>query len=77
MGLRLADLKPVVADVHAELRDASRRHFLLHDGGRVDIISVPPATTRSSMPDMICAAARLTAVMPPPQKRGRASCRWP
>ena len=35
----------------------------------MDIISVPPATTRSSMPDMMQAAARLTALMPEPQKR--------
>ncbi len=35
----------------------------------MDIISVPPATTRSSMPAMIEAAAMLTAVMPEPQKR--------
>ena len=34
-----------------------------------DIISVPPAITTSSMPLMICAAAKFTAVMPPPQKR--------
>ena len=34
-----------------------------------DIISVPPAMTRSSMPDLICAAAMLTAVRPLPQKR--------
>ena len=33
------------------------------------IISVPPATTQSSMPDMTCAAARLTEVIPPPQNR--------
>jgi len=33
------------------------------------IISVPPAITRSSMPDMIDAAARFTVVMPEPQKR--------
>ena len=35
----------------------------------MDIISVPPATTRSSMPDLMQAAARLTALMPDPQKR--------
>ena len=35
----------------------------------MDIISVPPAITRSSMPDMIEAAARFTAVMPEPQNR--------
>ena len=33
------------------------------------IISVPPAMTTSSMPDMTCAAAKFTLVMPPPQKR--------
>ena len=32
-----------------------------------DIISQPPAMTRSSMPDMIWAAARFTVVMPEPQ----------
>ena len=37
----------------------------------MDIISVPPATMRSSMPDMIEAAAILTVVMPDPQKRSR------
>ena len=35
----------------------------------IDIISVPPAIIRSSMPDMIECAARLTVVMPEPQKR--------
>ena len=35
----------------------------------MDIISVPPATTRSAMPDMMLAAAMLTAVMPEPQNR--------
>ena len=34
-----------------------------------DIISVPPAITRSSMPDMMLAAAMFTVVMPEPQKR--------
>src|SRR5215469_2766550 len=35
----------------------------------MDIISVPPATTRSSRPAMIDAAAMLTLVMPEPQNR--------
>ena len=34
-----------------------------------DIISVPPAMTRSSMPAMMALAAMLVAVMPDPQKR--------
>ena len=37
----------------------------------MDIISVPPPMTRSAMPDMMVDAARLTAVMPEPQKRSR------
>ena len=36
-----------------------------------DIISAPPPMTRSSMPDMMEAAAKLTVVMPDPQKRSR------
>ena len=36
-----------------------------------DIISVPPAITRSSIPAMIWAAPRFTVVMPEPQKRLR------
>ncbi len=36
-----------------------------------DIISVPPETTRSSMPAMIALAAKLALVMPEPQKRSR------
>ena len=32
-----------------------------------DIISVPPATTRSAKPAMIVEAARLVVVMPEPQ----------
>ena len=36
-----------------------------------DIISVPPPTTRSSMPAMIAFAAMLLAVMPEPQNRSR------
>jgi len=35
----------------------------------IDIISVPPAITRSSKPAMIEAAAMFTVVMPEPQKR--------
>jgi hypothetical protein len=35
----------------------------------IDIISVPPAITRSSEPDMMELAAMLTLVMPEPQKR--------
>ena len=34
-----------------------------------DIISAPPATTTSSMPDMTGAAPKLAPVMPEPQKR--------
>ena len=33
------------------------------------IISVPPATTRSDMPDMMVEAAKFTAVIPEPQNR--------
>ncbi len=33
------------------------------------ISSVPPATTMSDMPDMMVEAAKLTVVMPEPQKR--------
>ena len=35
------------------------------------ISSVPPATTRSDMPDMMVAAAKFTVVIPEPQKRSR------
>jgi hypothetical protein len=35
----------------------------------IDIISVPPAMTRSSEPDMMAFAAMLTLVMPDPQNR--------
>src|SRR5689334_17620094 len=35
----------------------------------IDIISVPPATTRSAMPAMMLCAAMFTVVMPEPQKR--------
>ncbi len=37
----------------------------------IDIISVPPAMIRSSMPAMIPLAAMLLAVMPDPQNRSR------
>ncbi len=43
-----------------------RRPFL-----GIDIISVPPATTRSSMPAITAVAAMLALVMPEPQKRSR------
>ena len=35
----------------------------------MDIISVPPATTRSDMPDMMVEAAKFTVEMPEPQNR--------
>jgi hypothetical protein len=35
----------------------------------IDIFSVPPPITRSSVPDMTEAAAKFTEVMPEPQKR--------
>ena len=63
VGLRMA----VRAGADCRCRSSAGRSAAAAFG--IDIISVPPAMTRSSMPAMIEAAAMFTAVMPEPQKR--------
>ena len=61
MRLRMPGAQAKIAGVH--------HHRPFAAAPSIDIISVPPAITRSSEPDMMEAAAMLTLVMPDPQKR--------